>query len=196
MNFLEERIVSDGAVSLGNVLKVDSFLNHQIDVSLLLQVGKVFYDHFKGKNITRVITVESSGIAVACFTAQLFQVPVVYAVKEMSKNLDGLLYKSHVYSSGGDRNYDISLSRRYLDVSDTVLIVDDFLASGVAVRGLLDICSQAGAKVAGIGVAIEKGFQGGGDALRHDGYDVKSVAIVDSMSSDGTIVFREQPDEA
>ena len=190
MNFLEERIMKDGQVREGDILKVDSFLNHQVDIALLEQIGDAFYEHFKDKNITRVLTVESSGIAIAYPVARRFGVPAVFAKKARSMNLDGDLYTSIVHSYTYNVDNVVTLSKQYLHADDCVLIVDDFMANGKAVQGLLDICRQAGASVAGIGIAIEKGFQDGGKNLREAGYDVYSLAIVDEMRNDGTIVFR------
>jgi len=192
MNFLEERIASDGQVRAGNILKVDSFLNHQLDVDLLDQVGKAFYEKYKDKGITKVLTVEASGIAIACMTAQYFHVPVVFAKKAKSRNLDGDLYTSVVHSFTYDRDYNVTLSKKFLSSEDKVLLVDDFLAVGKAMNGLIDICNQAGAKVEGIGIAIEKGFQDGGARLRGAGYDVTSLAIVDAMDEEKGITFRNQ----
>lgn len=192
MNFLEERIASDGQVRAGNILNVDSFLNHQLDVDLLDQVGKAFYEKYKDKGITKVLTVEASGIAIACMTAQYFHVPVVFAKKAKSRNLDGDLYKSVVHSFTYDRDYNVTLSKKFLSSEDKVLLVDDFLAVGKAMNGLIDICNQAGAKVEGIGIAIEKGFQDGGSRLRGAGYDVTSLAIVDAMDEEKGITFRNQ----
>ena len=192
MNFLEERISRDGQVREGDILKVDSFLNHQLDIDLLERIGEAFYGHFREKKITRVLTVESSGIAVAFPVARLFGVPVVFAKKARSMNLDGDLYTSIVHSYTYNVDNVVTLSRQYLHEDDNVLIVDDFMANGKAVQGLLDICRQAGAGVAGIGIAIEKGFQNGGRLLREEGYDLYSLAIVDSMGADGSICFREQ----
>ena len=190
MNFLEERILKDGQVREGDILKVDSFLNHQLDIALLEQIGDAFYEHFKDKNITRVLTVESSGIAIAYPVARRFGVPAVFAKKSRSMNLDGDLYTSIVHSYTYNVDNVVTLSRQYVHPGDRVLIVDDFMANGKAVQGLMDICGQAGAEVAGIGIAIEKGFQNGGRLLREAGHDLFSLAIVDSMSDDGTIRFR------
>ncbi len=190
MNFLEERILRDGQVREGDILKVDSFLNHQLDTGLLDKIGETFYHHFKDKPVTRVLTVEASGIAVAYPVARIFKVPVVFAKKSRSMNLDGDLYTSVVHSYTYNLDNTLTLSKNYLGKDDCVLIVDDFMANGKAVQGLLDICRQAGAQVAGIGIAIEKGFQDGGKNLREAGYDVYSLAIVDEMRNDGTIVFR------
>ncbi len=192
MNFLEERIVEDGQIRPGNILKVDSFLNHQLDVGLLDEIGRSFYERYKDAGITRILTIEASGIAIACMTARYFQVPVVFAKKSMSKNLDGDLYTSMVHSYTHNTDATVILSKKYLNSSDRVLLVDDFLANGKAMQGLIDICEQAGASVAGIGIAIEKGFQDGGDYLRSRGYDVDSLAIVESMTDDGQITFAEQ----
>ena len=192
MNFLEERIVRDGQVRPGEILKVDSFLNHQLDVALLDEIGKTFYEKYKDRGITRILTIEASGIAIAMMTGRYFQVPVVFAKKAKSKNLDGELYTSKVHSYTYGKDYDITLSKKFLTSEDTVLLVDDFLAVGKAMNGLLDICRQAGARVGGIGIAIENGFQHGGEKLRGEGLDVTSIAIVDSMGDDGSITFREQ----
>ena len=192
MNFLEERIVRDGQVRSGEILKVDSFLNHQLDVALLDEIGKTFYEKYKDRGITRILTIEASGIAIAMMTGRYFQVPVVFAKKAKSKNLDGELYTSKVHSYTYRKDYDITLSKKFLTSEDSVLLVDDFLAVGKAMNGLLDICRQAGARVGGIGIAIEKGFQHGGEKLRGEGLDVTSIAIVDSMGDDGSITFREQ----
>ena len=192
MNFLEERIVRDGQVRPGEILKVDSFLNHQLDVALLDEIGKTFYEKYKDRGITRILTIEASGIAIAMMSGRYFQVPVVFAKKAKSKNLDGELYTSKVHSYTYGKDYDITLSKKFLTSEDTVLLVDDFLAVGKAMNGLLDICRQAGARVGGIGIAIEKGFQHGGEKLRGEGLDVTSIAIVDSMGDDGSITFREQ----
>ena len=192
MKLLEERIKEDGQVRPGNILKVDSFLNHQLDVALLEQLGKEFYEKFKDKNITRILTIEASGIALACLTAQYFKVPVVFAKKAKSKNLDGELYTSTVHSYTYGKDFTVTLSKKFLSKEDTVLLIDDFLAVGKAMRGLIDICNQAEAEIAGIGIAIEKGFQSGGKELRDTGYDVYSLAIVDEMNDEGMIYFKEQ----
>ncbi|WP_027218021.1 xanthine phosphoribosyltransferase [Butyrivibrio fibrisolvens] len=192
MNFLEERIARDGQVRAGSILKVDSFLNHQLDVDLLDKIGQAFYDKYKDKGINKVLTVEASGIAIACMTARYFGVPVVFAKKAKSRNLDGDLYTSVVHSFTYDKDYNVTLAKKFLSSSDKVLLVDDFLAVGKAMNGLIDICNQAGAKVEGIGIAIEKGFQDGGKRLRGEGYDVTSLAIVDAMDEDKGLTFREQ----
>ena len=192
MRLLEERIKEDGQVRPGNILKVDSFLNHQLDVSLLEQLGKEFFERFKDKGITRILTIEASGIALACLAAQYFKVPVVFEKKAKSKNLDGELYTSTVHSFTYGKDFTVTLSKKFLTKDDTVLLIDDFLAVGKAMRGLIDICGQAEANIAGIGIAIEKGFQSGGKELREMGFDVYSLAIIDEMDDEGNISFKEQ----
>ena len=192
MRLLEERIKEDGQVRPGNILKVDSFLNHQLDVSLLEQLGKEFFERFKDKGITRILTIEASGIALACLAAQYFKVPVVFAKKAKSKNLDGELYTSTVHSFTYGKDFTVTLSKKFLTKDDTVLLIDDFLAVGKAMRGPIDICGQAEANIAGIGIAIEKGFQSGGKELREMGFDVYSLAIIDEMDDEGNISFKEQ----
>ncbi len=191
MNFLEERILRDGQVRPGHILKVDSFLNHQLDVALLDEIGEAFCAHFGDRGITKVLTVEASGIAIACMTARHFGVPVVFAKKAKSMNLDGDLYTSVVHSYTYGRDFTLTMAKKFLSAGDRVLLVDDFLANGKAMDGLIDICSQAGAEVAGIGIAVEKGFQEGGASLRARGYDLMSIAVVDEMGEDGTLRFRE-----
>lgn len=193
MQLLEARILRDGQVRPGNVLKVDSFLNHQLDVALLDEVGRAFYDAYKDDGITKILTIEASGIAIACMTARHFGVPVVFAKKAKSKNIDGEVYTSTVHSYTYGRDYEITLSKKFLGPEDKVLIVDDFLAVGKAMHGLLDVCKQAGAAVGGIGIAIEKGFQPGGAGLREQGYKLTSLAIVDEMDDSGHLRFRPQP---
>ena len=192
MKLLEERIASEGRVYPGNILKVDGFLNHKVDVTLMDQMAEEFYQRFRYSGITKVLTIEASGIAVGCSVARLFDVPLVFAKKSRSLNLGEDVYASRVSSFTHKEEYDVIVSRDHLDGSDTVLLIDDFLAIGNAMKGLLEICDQAGAGVAGIGICIEKGFQPGGDDLRKMGYDVMSLAIIDSMSDDGNITFREQ----
>ena len=192
MELLEQRIREQGQVRPGNILKVDHFLNHQLDVELLDEIGKEFYRLYKDEGINKILTIEASGIAIACMTARYFRVPVVFAKKAKSKNLDGEVFTSVVHSYTYGRDYDITLARKFLGPQDKVLIIDDFLAVGKAMNGLLDICKQAGAQVGGIGIAIEKGFQPGGAALRAAGYRVTSLAIVDSMGDDGSLEFRPQ----
>lgn len=192
MKLLEDIIAREGRVYPGNVLKVDSFLNHQIDVSLVDRLGGEFYERYKNSGITKVLTIEASGIPIACSTARLFDVPVVFAKKSQSLNIGNDVYVSRISSYTYGRDYDVTISRNYLDKTDIVLLVDDFIAIGNAMKGLIEICEQAGAGVAGIGICIEKGFQSGGDDLRKMGYDVLSLAIIDSMSEEGTISFRSQ----
>jgi xanthine phosphoribosyltransferase len=190
MELLKERIRRDGKIKDGHIIKVDSFLNHQIDIALLDEMGKEFYRLFSEEKITKVITIEASGIAVACLTAKYFNVPVVFAKKSESKNLDGDVYRTTVTSYTRGRDYTVILEKRFLTSDDRILIIDDILATGKAQYGLLDISEQAGAAVAGIGIVIEKGFQGGGDQLRKKGYNVQSLAIIDSMEEQ-TLVFRD-----
>ena len=192
MKLLEDIIAREGRVYPGNVLKVDSFLNHQIAVSLVDRLGGEFYERYKNSGITKVLTIEASGIRIACSTARLFDVPVVFAKKSQSLNIGNDVYVSRISSYTYGRDYDVTISRNYLDKTDIVLLVDDFIAIGNAMKGLIEICEQAGAGVAGIGICIEKGFQSGGDDLRKMGYDVLSLAIIDSMSEEGTISFRSQ----
>ena len=192
MKLLEERIKKDGLVRPGNILKVDNFLNHQLDVQLLDEIGKELYRIFKEDGINKIVTIEASGIAIACMAARYFDVPVVFAKKAKSKNLDNDLYTSKVRSYTYGKEYDITLAKKFLGPENKVLLIDDFLAVGAAMNGLLDVCKQAGAEVKGIGIAIEKGFQPGGEALRAAGYKLASLAIVDSMDDNGGIVFRAQ----
>lgn len=191
MEILKQRILKDGNVKEGNVLKVDSFLNHQMDIRLLDEIGKEFRRRFDGEGVNKILTIEASGIAIACMTARHFNVPVVFAKKAKSKNIDGDVYTSTVHSYTYGRDYDITLAKKFLSPADKVLILDDFLANGKAMKGLLDVCAQAGATVGGIGICIEKGFQPGGDELRAAGYKLASLAIVDSMTDD-KLTFREQ----
>ena len=195
LKLLEDRIRKEGQVRAGNVLKVDCFLNHQLDVRLLDAIGAEFYRQFKDAGINKILTIEASGIAIACMAARYFDVPVVFAKKAKSKNLDGDVYTSVVHSYTYGRDYNITLAQKFLGPEDRVLIVDDFLAVGKAMSGLLDVCQQAGAQVGGIGIAIEKGFQSGGAALRAAGYRLSSLAIVDAMNEEtGEITFRPQED--
>ncbi len=190
MKELEQRILKDGDILGGDILKVDSFLNHQLDITLLKHIGEAFYEKFKDDKVTKIVTIEASGIAIACFAALKFNVPVVFAKKAQSHNLGNEVYTSKVHSYTYDRDYDITVSRKYLTEDDTIVIIDDFMANGLATEGLLDIAKQAGAKVAGIGICIEKGFQPGGRRLRDKGYKLVSLAIVDEMK-EGEIRFRE-----
>lgn len=192
MKLLEEIIENEGRVYPGNILKVDSFLNHQIDVDLMDRMGNEFYQYFKDRGITKVLTIEASGIAVACSVARCFEVPVLFAKKSKSLNIGDDIYTSRISSYTYAADYDVTVSRRYLKSTDTVLLIDDFLAIGNAMKGLIEICSQANASIAGIGICIEKGFQSGGEDLRKMGYDVKSLAIIESMSEDGTITFTKK----
>ena len=193
MNFLEERIVKDGIVKEGNVLKVDSFLNHQMDVELLDKIGEEFYRRFAGKEVTKVLTIEASGIAIAYAVARQFGVPMVFAKKAKSINIDGEMYTAEVESFTHKNKNQVIVSKKFLSSDDKVLIVDDFLANGCALQGLISITEAAGASVAGIGIAIEKGFQFGGRSIRNLGYQLESLAIVESMdAATKTIVFREQ----
>lgn len=191
MNFLEERIVKDGIVKEGNVLKVDSFLNHQMDISLFNQMGAEFKKRFEGKNINKILTIEASGIGIACVVAMHFNVPVVFAKKSKSINIDGDMYIAEVESFTHKCKNQVIVSKKFLNENDHVLIIDDFLANGCALQGLISIIKQAGGTVEGIGIAIEKGFQNGGKIIRNLGYQLESLAIVDSMDAEkGTITFR------
>ena len=193
MNFLEERIAKDGVVKKGNVLKVDSFLNHQMDVSLMDQMGEEFFRRFQNKKITKVLTIESSGIAIACSVARCFGVPMVFAKKSKSINIDGDVYVAEVDSFTHKVTNKVIVSKKFLSADDHVLIVDDFLANGSALQGLISIVESAEATVEGCGIAIEKGFQEGGWRIRNLGYQVESLAIVDAMDPEaGTITFRNQ----
>ncbi len=190
MRILEERILKDGKVFAGNVLKVDSFLNHQLDVNLLSEMGKELKKLYKDCDITKVLTIEASGIGVGCMVAQFFDCPLLFAKKSKTLNIKGDVYTSKVESFTHRCVYDIIVSKDFLNENDTVLIVDDFLAKGNALIGLIDIVNQSGAKLAGCGIAIEKGYQGGGDKLRAQGVRVESMAIIDSMNDEtGEIVF-------
>lgn len=191
MNFLEERIVKDGIVKEGNVLKVDSFLNHQMDINLFNQMGAEFKKRFEGKNINKILTIEASGIGIACVAAMHFNVPVVFAKKAKSINIDGDMYIAEVESFTHKCKNQVIVSKKFLNEDDHVLIIDDFLANGCALQGLISIIKQAGGTVEGIGIAIEKGFQNGGKIIRNLGYQLESLAIVDSMDAEkGTITFR------
>jgi len=193
MNFLEERIVKDGVVKEGNVLKVDSFLNHQMDIDLFEEMGAEFKRRFADSNITKIVTIESSGIGIACIVARYFNVPVVFAKKSKSINIDGDMYVAEVESFTHKCKNQVIVSKKFLNEDDHVLIIDDFLANGCALQGLISIVSEAGGTVEGIGISIEKGFQAGGRMIRNLGYRLESLAIVDSMDAEkGTIEFREQ----
>ena len=193
MNFLEERILKDGIVKKGNVLKVDSFLNHQMDISLFEQMGEEFRRRFEQEKIEKILTIEASGIGIACIVAKYFQVPVVFAKKAKSVNLEGELYIAEVESFTHKCRNQIIVSKKYLKRGEHILIIDDFLANGCALQGLISIVNEAGATVDGIGIAIEKGFQIGGRTIRNLGYHLESLAIIDKMDDEtGTITFRPQ----
>lgn len=193
MNFLEERIKKDGIVKEGNVLKVDSFLNHQMDIELFEQMGEEFKKRFEGKDINKILTIEASGIGIACIVARHFNVPVVFAKKTKSINIDGEMYVADVVSFTHKNTNQVIVSKKFLTTEDHVLIIDDFLANGCALQGLISIVNQAGATVEGIGIAVEKGFQIGGNIIRNMGYQLESLAIIDSMdASTGEVKFREQ----
>ncbi len=192
MNFLEERIQRDGIIKPGNVLKVDCFLNHQIDVAFLKQIGQEFKRRFADVKIDRIMTIEASGIGIACITALYFDVPVVYAKKTNAVAANDELYTAEVKSYTHNCTNTIIVSRKYLPADENILIIDDFLANGCALQGLISIVRQAGANVAGIGIVIEKGFQMGGTIIRNLGYRLESLAVVESMDSDnGKIHFRK-----
>lgn len=191
MKVLEERIRKDGTVKAGNVLKVDSFLNHQMDIELFNEMGKEWARLFAGRPITKILTVEASGIGIACVAALHFHVPVVFAKKSQSINIDGEVYSTKIESFTHKRVYDVIVSKKFISPEDHILIIDDFLANGCALEGLLEIVQKAGATVEGIGIAVEKGFQKGGDLIRAKGIQLESLAIVESMNSEtGEIVFR------
>ena len=193
MNCLEERIARDGVVKEGNVLKVDSFLNHQMDIALMDEIGKEFYRRFRGKPVNKVLTIEASGIAIAYAVAQQFHVPVLFAKKSKSINIAGDTYVAEVESFTHKNKNTVLVSKQFLSEDDHVLIIDDFLANGCALQGLISIVDQAGGTVEGIGIAVEKGFQMGGQIIRNLGYQLESLAIVESMNHEtGEIVFREQ----
>ena len=193
MNFLEERIQKDGVVKEGNVLKVDSFLNHQMDIELFEKMGEEWKLRFAGKPINKVVTIEASGIGIACIVAKYFGTPVVFAKKSKSINIDGDMYVAEVESFTHKCKNQVIVSKKFLSPDDHVLIIDDFLANGCALQGLISIVNSAGATVEGIGVAIEKGFQIGGQTIRNLGYQLESLAIVDAMDAEtGSITFREQ----
>ncbi len=193
MNFLEQRILKDGVVKPGNVLKVDSFLNHQMDIALMDEIGKEFHRRFADKKITKVLTIEASGIAIAYPVAREFGVPMVFAKKSRSINIDGDMYVVSVESFTHKNINQVIVSKRFLSEDDHVLIIDDFLANGCALQGLIALVEMSGATVEGLGIAIEKGFQDGGYRLRNLGYQLESLAIVDAMDPiTGEITFRKQ----
>lgn len=192
MKLLEERILKDGLVKPGNVLKVDNFLNHQMDVDLFNKLGEEFKRLFADRPVNKILTIEASGIGIACVTAQHFHVPVVFAKKAKSVNLDGEMYTTKIESFTHKRTYDVIVAKKFLSEEDHVLIIDDFLANGCAVNGLIDLIMSAGATVEGVGIVIEKGFQQGGRILRQKGIRVESLAIIESMDDrTGEIVFRQ-----
>ncbi|MEE0292777.1 MAG: xanthine phosphoribosyltransferase [Dialister sp.] len=191
LNLLQKKILSDGVIKPGNVLKVDSFLNHQIDVPFISELGKEFKKLFFGKKVDKILTIEASGIGIACLTAIYFGVPVVFAKKSAGSNMDADVYATEVKSFTHNKVNHVVVSKKYLNEGEHILIMDDFLANGCAVEGLMDLVSQAGGIVEGVGICIEKGFQGGGNALRSKGVDVKSLAIIEKMdAATGTISFR------
>ena len=193
MNCLEERIVKDGMVREGNVLKVDSFLNHQMDIALFNEMGKEWKRRFEGKQINKILTIEASGIGIAAVVAQHFDVPVVFAKKAKSVNLEGEMYVAEVESFTHKNKNNVIVAKKFLNEKDRVLIIDDFLANGCALQGLIQIVQSSGATVEGIGIAIEKGFQTGGRMIRNLGFQLESLAIVDEMNPEtGEIKFREQ----
>ena len=193
MNFLEERILKDGKVKPNNVLKVDSFLNHQMDISLMEEIGREFHRRFADKKITKVLTIEASGIGIACFVAKEFGVPMVFAKKSHSINIDSDVYVAEVESFTHKNKNNVIVSKQFINEGDRVLIIDDFLANGCALQGLMSIVSAGGASVEGIGIVIEKGFQIGGQIIRNLGVQLESLAIIDAMDAEaGTITFREQ----
>lgn len=189
MELLKKRILSDGVVKPGNILKVDSFLNHQMDIALINEIGREFRRIFSDSPVTKILTIEASGIGIACITAQYFNVPVVFAKKAQSINLDGDMYTTQVQSFTHKKVYDVILAKRFLSPEDHVLLIDDFLANGCALMGLIDIVKKSGASLTGAGIVIEKGFQTGGQQIRDMGVRVESLAIIDSMSESG-LTFR------
>ena len=191
MQILKDRIKKDGIVREGNVLKVDSFLNHCMDIKLFNEIGKEFKRRFSDAEINKILTIEASGIGIACITALYFDVPVVFAKKSQTKNIAGEVYSSRVQSFTHGRVYDVMVSKDFLKPEDKVLIIDDFLANGCALMGLADIIEKSGAELVGAGIVIEKGFQVGGKEIRDKGIRVESLAIIDSMSVDGGVVFRD-----
>jgi xanthine phosphoribosyltransferase len=193
VNFLEERIIRDGIVKPGNVLKVDSFLNHQMDISLMEEMGREFKRRFGHKNINKVLTIEASGIGIACFVAKEFGVPLVFAKKSHSININSDVYLAEVESFTHKNVNKVLVSKQFLSDNDSILIIDDFLANGCALQGLMAIAKEAGASVEGIGIVIEKGFQIGGQIIRNLGVHLESLAIIESMDAEkGTVTFRAQ----
>ena len=193
MNILEEKIIKEGIIKEGNVLKVDSFLNHQMDIELFNEMGKEWKRRFEGKEINKILTIEASGIGIACIVAQHFRVPVVFAKKTKSINLEGEMYTAEVESFTHKNRNQVIVAKKFLNENDHVLLIDDFLANGCALQGLIQIVQSAGATVEGIGIAIEKGFQSGGKIIRDLGYQLESLAIVEDMDwRNGTITFRKE----
>lgn len=191
MQLLKDRIRRDGKIKSGDVLKVDSFLNHQMDIKLFVEIGKEFRRRFAGYEVNKILTIEASGIGIACIVAQYFDVPVVFAKKSKTKNIAGDVYTTQVESFTHGKTYDVMVSREFLGAGDKVLLIDDFLANGKALEGLAAIVKDSGAELVGAGIVIEKGFQPGGDRLRAEGIKVESLAIVESMDeTTGTICFR------
>ena len=191
LNLLQQKIITDGVIKPGNVLKVDSFLNHQIDVPFISRLGQEFKELFGDRKIDKILTIEASGIGIACLTAVYFNVPVVFAKKSAGSNMDKDVYATEVKSFTHNKVNHVIVSKKYLNKGEHILIMDDFLANGCAIKGLIDLVNQAGGIVEGAGICIEKGFQGGGDELRSEGIDVKSLAIIDQMDPEtGTIIFR------
>jgi xanthine phosphoribosyltransferase len=191
MQLLKDRIQKDGKIRSGNVLKVDSFLNHQMDIELFGEIGKEFKRRFADCEVTKILTIEASGIGIACIAAQYFKVPVVFAKKNQTKNIAGDVYTGKVESFTHGRVYDIIVAKEYLRAEDKVLIIDDFLANGSALMGLAKLVTDAGATLVGAGIVIEKGFQEGGELIRSTGVRVESLAIIDSMSEESGVVFRD-----
>ncbi len=190
MQLLKDKILKEGNVLPGNILKVDGFLNQQLDITLIQEIGKEFAKRFENEKITKILTVESSGIGIACIAAQYMNnVPVVFGKKHKTSKVGDEFYATKIFSFTHNREYEVTIAKKFINEDDKILIIDDFLANGEAVHGLMDIISQAGATLVGIGIAVEKGFQGGGDALREKGIKLESLAIVDSMA-DNSISFR------
>lgn len=190
MQLMEQMIIKYGKIYPNNVLKVDSFLNHHVNINLLEDLAQELYRLYKDSNITKILTIETSGIMLACFTAQAFRVPMLFAKKTRTSNLSDNVYTAQVFSYTHDKDYTIFVDKEYINSEDRVLLIDDFLANGYSMKGLIQLAQSAGATIVGAGVAIEKGFQGGGDILRSLGLRIESMAIIDSMNEDG-IVFRE-----
>ncbi len=191
MKLLEERIIKDGKVFPGNILKVDRFLNHQVDVKLLNEIGKEFYRLFGDKGVNKIFTIEASGIGIACVVAQYFDVPVVFAKKTLGKNISSDVYSTPITSFTHGRTYDVIVSQEFLNSEDRILIIDDFLAQGCALQGLINLIKSAGAEIVGAGIVVEKAFQQGGELIRSQGIRVESLARVESMTDDGRITFCE-----